>query len=101
MTNRKYLFDLPYSIPAAYIIGGFNQLQSTGILNKLPEKLQQKLLKSKETWLSARVTERDLNSIDDETWTQIASLLGLKWEKIESEGIPYDPEGSVRTRKTE
>lgn len=101
---RKYLFDVPYTIPAAYIVGGWNRITKSGLFERLPERLQKKMQRAKDKWHSVRVTKHDLDSIDDETWTKIAKMLDLKWEKVEEQqaedkNIEYDPETSVRTPK--
>ena len=78
-TPRNYHFPLPYEIPASYIKMGLNRFKKDGTFQRLPPYLQAKLQKAYDNWWGLRVHKRDLDAIDDVTWTHLAAKLKLKW----------------------
>ena len=79
---RKYHFELPYQIPASYIKMGLNRFKKDGTFQRLPKYMQRKLQKAYDNWWSLTVYEKDLNSIDDQTWTHLSFKLKLKWSYV-------------------
>jgi hypothetical protein len=79
--GRKYHFELPYTMSPSNVFYGVQLLQRNGMFNRLPEDMQEKMTRARNMWHPLRITERDLNRIDDETWKYIASQLHLKWSK--------------------
>ena len=78
---RVYHFELPYKILSAYLKYGHDALTSAGLFQRLPADLQSKWLRAQELEHDLRVSEDDLDRIDDHTWTQIADKLDLRWER--------------------
>jgi hypothetical protein len=79
--NRIYDFPLPYVMTATIVFYAVPELQREGAFSRLPQDIQERLLKARDQWHSLRITADDLNRIDDATWTRIAQKLGLKWRK--------------------
>lgn len=77
---RVYNFPLPYKMEASSVFLGVGILQREGIFKKLPEDMQEKMIKCKEKWYPLKITKSDLDRIDDKTWTYIATKLNLKWK---------------------
>lgn len=80
MTQRKYNFELPYKILGVYLGYGRKQLQFGGMWKKLPENLRRRWERAEELEHDFRVSQRDLDSIDDETWAYIARKLDLSYD---------------------
>lgn len=77
---RVYHFDLPYKILGVYLPYGRRQLQLSGAWRKIPEFLRHKWERAEELEHDLRVSQSDLDSIDNETWAYIARKLDLKWD---------------------
>ena len=90
-SKRIYLFDLPHSIVASYIQLGLPRFKKNGMFQRLPPYLQKKLQKAADNWWGLRVHRKDLDAIDDRTWTELANALGLKW-KFDKRKTPPPPE---------
>ena len=80
MGKRLYNFELPYVMDSIHVFYGVGILESEGVFKKLPKRIQTRMLKAKENMASLKVSEADLDKIDDETWGKIAEHLGLKWQ---------------------
>ena len=76
---RTYNFTLPYTIDKATVYWGYFKLESQGIFQALPSDLQQQFIDARNNGQPVTVTQDDLDEIDDDTWTKLASELGLQW----------------------
>lgn len=79
MTNRTYNFDLPYTIDKGSVYWGYKKLYWDGMLAKLPADLQQRFTDAYNNSAEVVVTADELNEIDDDTWAQLASMLGVTY----------------------
>ena len=77
---RTYKFPLPYKMEPSNVFLGVALLKKEGIFDKLPSDLQTKMMRAKEKWYPLRISESDLNRIDDKTWGYISTKLKLNWE---------------------
>lgn len=81
---RVYDFQLPYEIGSFYLSMGMYQLKEEGILDRLPEDLQDRVNEAVETGSGIVVEKEDLDKIDEDTWTRLAQKLNLSWRKVPS-----------------
>lgn len=79
---RVYHFDLPYTMSASNVFYGVKLLKGEGAFARLPKDIQVKMEKANANWHPLKVHKEDLDRIDDQTWTSIASKLNLKWEDV-------------------
>ena len=77
--GRTYHFPLPYKLSAMEIMYGVKMLKKARVWNRIPSNFRVRMEKSANKWHSLRVTENDLNQLDDATWKLIANKLNLKW----------------------
>lgn len=80
--QRKYNFPLPYKMSAMQVFYGLRMLKKDKLFPKLPPDIQQKMETAGARWSYLKVTEKDLNRIDDKIWEHIAKKLGLAWEWV-------------------
>ena len=81
VAGRTYHFPLPYKLSAMEVMYGVKMLKSNRVWARLPEDLRGRMEKAASNWRSLRVTENDLNRLDEKTWKMIAEKLNLKWSK--------------------
>lgn len=70
---RRYPFQLPLSLPTFTSLLFPATLKENQIWNNLPTVLQSKFTKNNTLGLS--ITRKDLNSIDDKTYSKIKTIL--------------------------
>jgi TRAP-type C4-dicarboxylate transport system substrate-binding protein len=79
-TMRHYEFQLPYVLSGFMAHMGYNSLLSNGLFERLPPELQYVLKQASDTWSEVAITGEMLDTIDDNTWAQIAQLLSLRYD---------------------
>lgn len=81
MTHRKYEFELPYEVSSFYVWAGYGRLKDQGILARLPKKLRDRIGTAYTNGDAIKITREDCDSIDDETWAKLASMLDLRYSQ--------------------
>jgi hypothetical protein len=77
--GRTYHFSLPYTLTASNVMYAIKLLKWKSVWNRIPKDLQMKMEHAKEKWRSVKITEKDLDRLDDKTWKIISDKLNLKW----------------------
>ena len=79
-SKRTYNFQLPYTVNGIEIMMGIGQLKEKGLFQKLPKDLQKDMEDADSMFGEAVITKKMCDEIDDETWTELAKMIGLKWK---------------------
>jgi len=77
--GRTYHFPLPYKLSPSNLKYAITLLKWKGVWNNIPKDLRLKMEHNNKKWYPLRITERDLNRLDDKTWKIVAKKLSLKW----------------------
>lgn len=62
---------------------GLSRLRSEGMMERLPDELQQKIVTASTGWDGVNITQDDLDSIDDDTFALLAKDLSLDYTQDE------------------
>lgn len=77
---RLYDVELPYRVSGLVVGMAINKFKQIGVWNKFPHALKDKARAAKRSWGGMKITQRDLDSIPDDAWEKIATVLGVKWK---------------------
>ena len=67
--------DFPIIVPHWKIAWGFAEFKNSGLLGKLPDALQKKVVLAYDNATDLAITQADCDTIDDETWVELRDKL--------------------------